>query len=70
MPNCLHLVIVIDCLTLTIVRPFHAYIVHFPPFSRLPEHVTLLACFEGEPAPIKSAVTKAVAEFRRTHIDT
>ncbi|KAF7816036.1 proteasome activator subunit 4-like [Senna tora] len=37
--------------------------------SWLPEHVTLLACFSGEPSPVKSAVTKAVAEFRRTHAD-
>jgi ethanolamine utilization microcompartment shell protein EutL len=36
----------------------------------LPEHVTLLARFAGEPAPVKSTVTKAVAEFRRTHADT
>lgn len=39
-------------------------------FSWLPEHVTLLARFSGEPSPVKSAVTKAVAEFRRTHADT
>jgi len=32
--------------------------------------VTLLARFAGEPTPIKSTVTKAVAEFRRTHADT
>jgi len=32
----------------------------------LPEHVTLLARFSGEPSPVKSTVTKAVAEFRRT----
>jgi proteasome activator subunit 4 len=38
--------------------------------SWLPEHVTLLARFAGEPAPVKSTVTKAVAEFRRTHADT
>ncbi|PKI35691.1 proteasome activator subunit 4 [Punica granatum] len=38
--------------------------------SWLPEHVTLLARFAGEPSPIKSTVTKAVAEFRRTHADT
>ncbi|XP_020212623.1 proteasome activator subunit 4 [Cajanus cajan] len=38
--------------------------------SWLPDHVTLLACFSGEPAPVKSTVTKAVAEFRRTHADT
>lgn len=38
--------------------------------SWLPEHVTLLAQFVGEPSPIKSTVTKAVAEFRRTHADT
>nr|XP_043630941.1 proteasome activator subunit 4 [Erigeron canadensis] len=36
----------------------------------LPEHATLLARFVGEPSPIKSTVTKAVAEFRRTHADT
>ena len=39
-------------------------------FSWLPEHVTLLAYFVGEPSPVKSTVTKAVAEFRRTHADT
>ncbi|KAJ7963489.1 proteasome activator subunit 4-like [Quillaja saponaria] len=38
--------------------------------SWLPEHVTLLARFAGEPSPVKSTVTKAVAEFRRTHADT
>ncbi|KAK2386873.1 hypothetical protein P8452_25128 [Trifolium repens] len=38
--------------------------------SWLPEHVTLLARFSGEPSPVKSTVTKAVAEFRRTHADT
>ncbi|CAA7016339.1 unnamed protein product [Microthlaspi erraticum] len=38
--------------------------------SWLPDHVTLLASFAGEPTPIKSTVTKAVAEFRRTHADT
>ncbi|XP_057472456.1 proteasome activator subunit 4-like isoform X2 [Actinidia eriantha] len=38
--------------------------------SWLPEHVTLLAHFVGEPSPVKSTVTKAVAEFRRTHADT
>ncbi|MCL7043140.1 hypothetical protein MKW94_011680, partial [Papaver nudicaule] len=38
--------------------------------SWLPEHVTLLARFIGEPSPIKSTVMKAVAEFRRTHADT
>lgn len=32
--------------------------------------MTLLARFAGEPTPIKSTVTKAVAEFRRTHADT
>lgn len=36
----------------------------------MPEHVTLLARFVGEPSPVKSTVTKAVAEFRRTHADT
>ncbi|PKA50502.1 hypothetical protein AXF42_Ash013716 [Apostasia shenzhenica] len=38
--------------------------------SWLPDHVTLLARFITEPSPVKSAVTKAVAEFRRTHADT
>uniref|UniRef100_A0A7N0VL51 Proteasome activator subunit 4 n=1 Tax=Kalanchoe fedtschenkoi TaxID=63787 RepID=A0A7N0VL51_KALFE len=38
--------------------------------SWLPDHVTLLARFVGEPSPVKSTVTKAVAEFRRTHADT
>ncbi|GAY37721.1 hypothetical protein CUMW_031230 [Citrus unshiu] len=38
--------------------------------SWLPEHVTLLARFSGEATPVKSTVTKAVAEFRRTHADT
>lgn len=38
--------------------------------SWLPDHVTLLASFADEPTPIKSTVTKAVAEFRRTHADT
>lgn len=38
--------------------------------SWLPDHVTLLARFSGEPSPVKSTVTKAVAEFRRTHADT
>ncbi|OMO83857.1 Armadillo-like helical [Corchorus capsularis] len=38
--------------------------------SWLPDHVTLLARFGGEPSPVKSTVTKAVAEFRRTHADT
>ncbi|KAB1215010.1 Proteasome activator subunit 4 [Morella rubra] len=38
--------------------------------SWLPEHVTLLAGFVGEPSPVKSTVTKAFAEFRRTHADT
>ncbi|KAK2440847.1 proteasome activator subunit [Trifolium repens] len=38
--------------------------------SWLPEHLTLLARFSGEPSPVKSTVTKAVAEFRRTHADT
>ena len=43
---------------------FHCFL------SWLPEHVTLLARFSGEPSPVKSTVTKAVAEFRRTHADT
>lgn len=38
--------------------------------SWLPDHITLLARFSGEPSPVKSTVTKAVAEFRRTHADT
>jgi proteasome activator subunit 4 len=38
--------------------------------SWLPGHVTLLACFIREPSPIRSTVTKAVAEFKRTHADT
>ncbi|XP_022716623.1 proteasome activator subunit 4 isoform X5 [Durio zibethinus] len=38
--------------------------------SWLPDHVTLLARFGGEPSPVRSTVTKAVAEFRRTHADT
>ncbi|XP_024959219.1 proteasome activator subunit 4 isoform X3 [Cynara cardunculus var. scolymus] len=38
--------------------------------SWLPEHATLLARFVGEPSPVKTTVTKAVAEFRRTHADT
>ncbi|XP_042519744.1 proteasome activator subunit 4 isoform X2 [Macadamia integrifolia] len=38
--------------------------------SWLPDHVTLLARFIGEPSPVRSTVTKAVAEFRRTHADT
>lgn len=43
---------------------FHCFL------SWLPDHVTLLARFGGEPSPVKSTVTKAVAEFRRTHADT
>lgn len=38
--------------------------------SWLPAHVTLLARFVQEPSPIRSTVTKAVAEFKRTHADT
>jgi proteasome activator subunit 4 len=38
--------------------------------SWLPAHVTLLARFISEPSPIRSTVTKAVAEFKRTHADT
>ncbi|KAM0917634.1 hypothetical protein ACQ4PT_009123 [Festuca glaucescens] len=37
--------------------------------SWLPGHVTLLARFIREPSPVKSTVTKAVAEFKRTHAD-
>ncbi|KAL0362983.1 UNVERIFIED_CONTAM: Proteasome activator subunit [Sesamum calycinum] len=36
----------------------------------LPAHVTLMARFVSEPSPLKSTVTKAIAEFRRTHADT
>ncbi|CAK9321738.1 unnamed protein product [Citrullus colocynthis] len=36
----------------------------------LPECVTLLARFSVEPSPVKVTVTKAIAEFRRTHADT
>lgn len=38
--------------------------------SWLPEMVTQLIAFNREPAPIRSTVTKTVAEFRRTHSDT
>uniref|UniRef100_A0A0D6R2L6 Proteasome activator subunit 4 n=1 Tax=Araucaria cunninghamii TaxID=56994 RepID=A0A0D6R2L6_ARACU len=38
--------------------------------SWLPESVTLLAEFIGEPSPIRSTVTRTIAEFRRTHADT
>lgn len=38
--------------------------------SWLPGHVTLLARFVSEPSPVRSTVTKAIAEFRRTHADT
>ncbi|KAI4388556.1 hypothetical protein MLD38_000875 [Melastoma candidum] len=38
--------------------------------SWMPEHVTLLSRFSCEPSPVKSTVTKAIAEFRRTHADT
>ncbi|XP_073279916.1 proteasome activator subunit 4-like isoform X2 [Primulina huaijiensis] len=37
--------------------------------SWLPDHVTLLAHFVSEQSPLKSTVTKAIAEFRRTHAD-
>ena len=47
-----------------LTRKFYCFI------SWLPDHVTLLARFAGEPTPVKSTVTKAVAEFRRTHADT
>jgi Domain of unknown function (DUF3437) len=60
------------------VNPFNLflfvnYILRFLPwfcFRWLPDHVTLLARFVSEPSPVKSTVTKAVAEFRRTHADT
>lgn len=32
--------------------------------------VTQLVAFNREPAPIRSTVTKTIAEFRRTHSDT
>jgi len=38
--------------------------------SWLPDHVTLLARFINELSPVKNTVTKAIAEFRRTHADT
>ncbi|KAL4185907.1 hypothetical protein AMTRI_Chr10g8130 [Amborella trichopoda] len=38
--------------------------------SWLPDTITLLARFVGEPSPVKSTVTKTIAEFRRTHADT
>ncbi|KAL6909678.1 hypothetical protein ACP4OV_001337 [Aristida adscensionis] len=38
--------------------------------SWLPSHVSLLAQFIREPSPVRSTVTKAVAEFKRTHADT
>lgn len=38
--------------------------------SWLPSNVSLLARFIREPPPIRSTVTKAVAEFKRTHADT
>ncbi|KAJ4811141.1 Proteasome activator complex subunit 4 [Rhynchospora pubera] len=38
--------------------------------SWLPNHVTLLAKFISEPYPIRSTVTKTVAEFKRSHADT
>jgi len=38
--------------------------------SWLPEMVTQLIAFNREPAPIRSTVTKTIAEFRRTHSDT
>jgi proteasome activator subunit 4 len=38
--------------------------------SWLPEMVTQLAKFSKEPAPMRTTVTKTIAEFRRTHFDT
>jgi len=38
--------------------------------SWLPDIITLLAHFIGEPSPIRSTVMKTIAEFRRTHADT
>lgn len=38
--------------------------------SWLPDTITLLARFIGEPSPIRSTVMKTIAEFRRTHADT
>lgn len=60
--SCSHILFVE--LYLYLMRKFHCLI------SWLPDHVTLLARFAGEPTPVKSTVTKAVAEFRRTHADT
>jgi len=37
--------------------------------SWLPEVLELLGSFHGEPQPIKSAVSKAFADFKRTHQD-
>jgi len=38
--------------------------------SWLPGMVTQLIAFNREPSPIRSTVTKTIAEFRRTHSDT
>nr|PNR33085.1 hypothetical protein PHYPA_025028 [Physcomitrium patens] len=38
--------------------------------SWLPEMVTQLVAFSREPAPVRSTVSKTIAEFRRTHSDT
>lgn len=58
------------CLFLMTVIELIHFFTFSPCFSWLPEHVTLLARFSGEVTPVKSTVTKAVAEFRRTHADT
>lgn len=58
------------CLFLMTVIELIHFFTFSPCFSWLPEHVTLLARFSGEATPVKSTVTKAVAEFRRTHADT
>ncbi len=38
--------------------------------SWLPEMVTQLTKFSKESAPMRTTVTKTIAEFRRTHFDT
>lgn len=53
-----------------LIMSLNSFDTTFFSFSWLPEHVTLLARFAGEASPVKSTVTKAVAEFRRTHADT
>jgi hypothetical protein len=38
--------------------------------SWLPDMVTVLGRFSGEPTPIRTTVKKTISEFRRTHSDT